>query len=55
LAPVSPDRKFEQQGDRYDGPVVRIAWGDAVKDQDFFGSGIATWMTDRVELYLRQR
>jgi predicted nucleic acid-binding protein len=23
------------------------------EDQDFFGSGIATWTTDRVELYLR--
>jgi len=25
-----PDRKCEQEGDRYDWPVVRIAWGDAV-------------------------
>jgi hypothetical protein len=23
------------------------------EDQDFFGSGVATWITDRVELYLR--
>ncbi len=23
------------------------------EDQDFFGSGLATWTTDRVELYLR--
>ena len=23
------------------------------EDQDFFGSGVATWTTDRVELYLR--
>jgi len=23
------------------------------EDQDFFGTGIATWTTDRVELYLR--
>ena len=25
------------------------------EDQDFFGSGIATWTTDRVELYLWER
>jgi predicted nucleic acid-binding protein len=25
------------------------------EDQDFFGSGIATWTTDRVELYLQGR
>jgi predicted nucleic acid-binding protein len=25
------------------------------EDQDFFGSGVATWTTDRVELYLRER
>ena len=39
-----------------DWPVVAVAllldfpiW---TKDQDFFGSGVATWTTDRVELYL---
>ena len=42
-----------------DWPIVAVAllldlpiW---TEDQDFFGSGIATWTTDRVELYLRQR
>ena len=41
-----------------DWPVVALAiwlglpiW---TEDQDFFGSGIATWTTDRVELYLQQ-
>ena len=29
-----------------------LAW---TEDRDFFGSGIATWTTDRVELYLRGR
>ena len=24
------------------------------EDRDFFGAGIATWMTDRVELYLKR-
>lgn len=24
------------------------------EDQDFFGSGVATWTTDKVELYLRE-
>ena len=23
------------------------------EDQDFFGSGVATWTTDRIELYLK--
>lgn len=42
-----------------DWPVIAVAllldlpiW---TEDQDFFGSGIATWTTDRVELYLQQR
>jgi len=41
-----------------DWPVVALAillvipiW---TEDQDFFGSGIATWTTDRVELYLQE-
>jgi predicted nucleic acid-binding protein len=25
------------------------------EDQDFFGSGVPTWTSDRVELYLRER
>ena len=42
-----------------DWPVAAVAlllnapiW---TEDQDFFGSGIATWTTDRVELYLRRQ
>ena len=41
-----------------DWPIVAVAlllglpiW---TEDQDFFGTGIPTWTTDRVELYLRQ-
>jgi|SRR5215472_929977 len=41
-----------------DWPVVATAllldmpiW---TEDQDFFGSGIATWTSDRVEIYLRE-
>ncbi len=59
-------RDFEQLAreriaarDVEDWPVVATAlmlnvpiW---TEDQDFFGSGIATWTTDRVELYLRHR
>ena len=44
--------------DPHDWPVVAVAllldfpiW---TEDQDFFGSGVATWTTDRVELYLRE-
>jgi predicted nucleic acid-binding protein len=40
-----------------DWPIVAVAllldfpiW---TEDQDFFGSGVAAWTTDRVELYLR--
>jgi predicted nucleic acid-binding protein len=43
--------------DPNDWPVVAVAllldfpiW---TEDQDFFGSGIATWTTDRVAAYLR--
>lgn len=46
-----------QPRDPDDWPVVAVAllldlpiW---TEDQDFFGSGIATWTTDRVELYLK--
>jgi predicted nucleic acid-binding protein len=41
--------------DEEDWPVVAVAFLLDVpiwtEDQDFFGSGIATWTTDRVELY----
>lgn len=40
-----------------DWPVVAVALMLSVpvwtEDRDFFGSGLATWTTDRVELYLR--
>jgi predicted nucleic acid-binding protein len=42
-----------------DWPVAAVALMLGVpvwtEDRDFFGSGIATWTTDRVELYLRGR
>lgn len=41
-----------------DWPVIAVAlllrlptW---TEDQDFFGGGVATWTTDRVEVYLRE-
>ena len=44
--------------DPEDWPIVAVAllfdfpiW---TEDQDFFGSGVATWTTDRVEAYLRE-
>ena len=50
-------RERIQRRDPDDWPVVAVAlmfdipvW---TEDQDFFGSGISTWTTDRVELYLR--
>ena len=43
--------------DEEDWPILALAlklgcpvW---TEDQDFFGSGVATWTSDRVELYLR--
>jgi len=52
-----PARERIQRRDPDDWPVVAAAlmlnvpvW---TEDQDFFGSGIPTWTTDRVELYLR--
>lgn len=43
--------------DEEDWPVVAVAllldlpiW---TEDKDFFGSGVATWTTDRVELYMQ--
>ena len=42
-----------------DWPVAAVALMLSVpvwtEDRDFFGSGIATWTTDRVELYLQGR
>lgn len=42
-----------------DWPVVAVALMFSVpiwtEDKDFFGSGIATWTSDRVELYLAGR
>ncbi len=50
-------RERIQLRDPDDWPVVALAllldlpiWTD---DQDLFGSGVATWTTDRVELFLR--
>ena len=46
-----------QSRDPNDWPIVATSllldcpiW---TEDQDFFGSGIATWTSDRIELYLR--
>jgi predicted nucleic acid-binding protein len=39
-------------------PVVALAMSLGIpiwtEDQDFFGSGVATWTTDRIELYLQR-
>jgi predicted nucleic acid-binding protein len=50
-------RERIQRRDPDDWPVVAVALMLGIpvwtEDQDFFGSGIPTWTTDRVELYLR--
>jgi len=50
-------RERIERRDPRDWPVVAVAMPLGVpvwtEDQDFFGSGISTWTTDRVELYLR--
>lgn len=50
-------RERIERRDPRDWPVVAVAllldipvW---TEDQDFFGSGVSTWTTDRVEVYLR--
>ncbi len=50
-------RRRVGQRDPDDWPIAAVAllldlpiW---TEDQDFFGSGIPTWTTDRVELFLR--
>jgi predicted nucleic acid-binding protein len=52
-----PARERIEGRDPADWPVVAVALmlGAPVwtEDRDFFGSGVATWTTDRVELYLR--
>ena len=57
FGPFSRERMAAR--DIEDWPIVAVAlmlnvpvW---TEDQDFFGSGIATWTTDRVELYLKGR
>ena len=65
VAPVPPEvyahleltaRRRLARRDESDWPFVALAlrlncpiW---TEDQDFFGSGVATWTTDRVEIYL---
>ena len=51
-------RERIERRDARDWPVVAVAlllgipvW---TEDQDFFGSGVSTWTTDRVEVYLRE-
>jgi predicted nucleic acid-binding protein len=50
-------RERIQRRDPDDWPVVAVALMLGIpvwtEDQDFFGSGISTWTTDRVELYLK--
>ena len=53
---LARERVLTREAD--DWPIVAVAllldfpiW---TEDQDFFGSGVATWTTDRVELYLRE-
>jgi predicted nucleic acid-binding protein len=54
-----PARERIAARDIEDWPIIAVAlmlnvpvW---TEDQDFFGSGVATWTTDRVELYLKGR
>lgn len=52
-------RQRMDRRDKDDWPILAAAlaldcpiWSE---DADFFGGGVATWTTDRVELYLKQR
>jgi predicted nucleic acid-binding protein len=54
---LEPEARLRLRGrDEKDWPILALAlkidcpiW---TEDQDFFGSGVATWTTDRIELYL---
>ena len=50
-------RERIERRDARDWPVVAVALLLSIpvwtEDQDFFGSGVPTWTTDRVEVYLR--
>ncbi len=50
-------RERIERRDPRDWPVVALALLPEIpvwtEDQDFFGSGVSTWTTDRIELYLR--
>lgn len=45
--------------DESDWPVLAIALGLDLnvwsEDQDFFGTGVAVWTTDRIEIFLKSR
>jgi hypothetical protein len=51
-------RQRIEQRDEEDWPVLAtaLAYRAAIwtEDSDFFGCGVPTWTTDRVELFLRQ-
>jgi len=53
-----PARERILPRDPDDWPVVAVALMLGIpvwtEDQDFFGSGVPTWTTDRVDLYLRE-
>jgi predicted nucleic acid-binding protein len=65
LAPLEVYERFEADarerlggGDQSDWPILAAAlalecaiW---TEDRDFFGVGVATWTSDRVEIYLRR-
>ncbi len=59
LAPFEQAARLRiDRRDPSDWPVVALALATGypiwTEDQDFFGCGIATWTTDRVEIYLQQ-
>jgi hypothetical protein len=53
---ISPESVLARDAD--DWPIVAVAllfdFPTLTEDQDLFGSGVATWTKDRVELYLRE-
>jgi predicted nucleic acid-binding protein len=47
-------RQRLQKRDEDDWPVLALECPIWTEDADFFGAGVATWTTDRVELLLRE-
>ena len=52
--PIARERIDRRDPDDWPAVAILLRLPIWTEDQDFFGSGVATWTTDRVEVYLRE-